>query len=132
MLRFEKTVNTDRDDTIKDSDADENNLIFISAEKTLTFLKQKTLSLITLKSTKDQTINCMTQDLKVLRQLLNLDKYNLNTMQAAQKKLNKIREFANVILAADNIINDNYFFKLPSETHFSDLMNDSLSADVVF
>ncbi|OAT00579.1 uncharacterized protein BDCG_16684 [Blastomyces dermatitidis ER-3] len=51
---------------------------------------------------------------------------------AAQKKLDKIREFANVISAVDNIINDNHFFKLPSEACFSNLMNDSLSADIAF
>ncbi|KAL2362025.1 hypothetical protein RJZ56_005097, partial [Blastomyces dermatitidis] len=49
---FEKTVSVNRDDTIKDSDADENDLIFISAEKILTFLKQKILNLVTLKPIK--------------------------------------------------------------------------------
>ncbi|EQL34304.1 hypothetical protein BDFG_03829 [Blastomyces dermatitidis ATCC 26199] len=68
----------------------------------------------------------------MLRQLSNLDKYNLNAVQATQKKLDKIEEFANMISAVSDTINDNHFFKLPSETHFSNLMNSSLSADVTF
>ncbi|EQL28144.1 hypothetical protein BDFG_09087 [Blastomyces dermatitidis ATCC 26199] len=68
----------------------------------------------------------------MLRQSSNLDKHNLNTVQVTQKKLDKIREFTNVISAADDIINDNHFFKLPSEACFSDLMNDSLLTDIAF
>ncbi|EQL27750.1 hypothetical protein BDFG_09440, partial [Blastomyces dermatitidis ATCC 26199] len=52
VLKFKKSVSVNRDNTIKDSDINENDLIFISAEKILTFLKLKILSLITLKPVK--------------------------------------------------------------------------------
>ncbi|OAT00729.1 uncharacterized protein BDCG_16751 [Blastomyces dermatitidis ER-3] len=72
------------------------------------------------------------QDLKVLRQLPNLNKHNLDTVQAARKELNKIAEFVNVISAVKNTVTNNYFFKLLSGVHFSDLVNERLLTDVAF
>ncbi|KMW68919.1 hypothetical protein BDDG_13131, partial [Blastomyces dermatitidis ATCC 18188] len=63
-------------------------------------------------------MNCIidyrAQDLKMLRQLSNLDKYNLNIIQTVQKKLNKIAKFINMISAVENTVTNNHFFKLLS------------------
>ncbi|EDN09497.1 predicted protein [Histoplasma mississippiense (nom. inval.)] len=78
-----------------------------------------------------RTIDCMAQDLKVLGRPPNLDKHNLDVVQAARKELDRIGEFAVVSAAGDTIAN-NRFFKLPSGARFSDLMDGGLSADVAF
>ncbi|KMW66967.1 hypothetical protein BDDG_11816 [Blastomyces dermatitidis ATCC 18188] len=136
MPGFEKTAaeKTDVDDIIEISDIEKkDDSTIVLMKRTLISFKHKMLSLIVLKLLKCiQIINCRAQDLKMLRQSLNLNKYNLNIIQTARKELNKIAEFTNMISAVKNTVINNHFFKLLSEMYFSDLVNKKLSADVAF
>ncbi|OAT01676.1 uncharacterized protein BDCG_17197 [Blastomyces dermatitidis ER-3] len=89
MPEFEKTAaeKTDIDDIVKISDTEKkNDSTIVSMKKMPISFKHKTLSLIALKLLKcvqiSRTVDCRAQDLKILRQLPNLDKHNLNTVQA--------------------------------------------------
>ncbi|KLJ12553.1 hypothetical protein EMPG_12418 [Blastomyces silverae] len=79
-----------------------------------------------------RTIDSRARDLKVLGRPANLDKHNLDAIQAARKELDKIAEFANVVAAAGDTVADNRFFKLPSGARFGDLVDGGLGADVAF
>ncbi|EQL35629.1 hypothetical protein BDFG_02827 [Blastomyces dermatitidis ATCC 26199] len=133
MSEFEKTaaekMNVDNIIEISDTEKKDNSTIVSMKRMSISF-KHKTLSLIALKLSKhiqiSCTVNCRAQDLKMLKQSSNLDKYNLNIIQTVQKKLNKIAEFINMVSAAENIMINNYFFKLLSRVHFSDFVNKRL------
>ncbi|EEQ85960.2 uncharacterized protein BDCG_09229 [Blastomyces dermatitidis ER-3] len=137
VSEFEKTAaeKTDINDIIEISDTEKkNDSTIVSMKRTSTSFKHKTLSLIALKLSKHIQISeqSISISVKISDESSNLNKYNLNTVQAVQKELNKIAEFINVVSAAENIMTNNYFFKLLSEMCFSDLVNKRLSVNIAF
>ncbi|KLJ11243.1 hypothetical protein EMPG_13467 [Blastomyces silverae] len=140
-------MSRDMNNVIEISNAEkENDLTNTLTEKISTSLKYKMLNLSVSKSAKCVQISkrsiistsekmikeILISNLKILKQSVNLNKYNLNIIQTVQKKLNKIAEFINVIAVTENTVTNNCFFKLLSETHFSDLVNKKLRVNVVF
>ncbi|KLJ05509.1 hypothetical protein EMPG_11009 [Blastomyces silverae] len=79
-------ISRDVNNIIEISNAEkENNLTNTLMKRMSTSLKYKVLSLSMLKSAKHLLIlsseDCIIDNLKILRQLINLDKYNLNAIQ---------------------------------------------------